>query len=244
MKRRDLEPEESLNPLQKLWHLEEDDFFLGLPSVKEDFVSRSIKRLVLKNQLIFYEGERANSAFYIESGTVKTFRINPDGKECIFFIRTAGEMFGLSEVIGLNIRKANAQALTTCSLHEIKKGEFELLLNRHLSFSKRIMENQAKRIRYLCDQVENLMFYDVSNRLLKLFVYLSYEKLNGSDIYDKPVSVPVRLTQEQIAAMTGSCQQTVSEALKKLKEDGFIEIFHKEIILLQPNRILKCFEMI
>jgi len=237
-------PEDTIYPLSKQWHLEEHDFFSGLLDIKEEFISLSVKRQIPKNQFVFYEGERGASTFYIESGKVKTFRITSCGKECTFFVRSEGEFFGLSEVIGLNVRKANAQALTTCSMFEIKKSEFEGLLSRHLMFAKRVMENQARRIRYLCDQVENLMIFDVSNRLLKLFIYLSYQKLNDSRAYEKPVSVPVILTQEQIASMTGSCQQTVSEALKKLKEDGFIRISHKEIILLEPNKILKCLEMI
>lgn len=236
-------PEEAVNPLYKQWHLEEDDFFRGMPDVKKEFILLSAKMQIPKNQLVFYEGERCDSTFYIESGKVKTFRLTSCGKECTFFIRSAGEIFGLSEVIGLNVRKANAQALSACTLFELKKSEFEGLVGRHVMFAKRVMENQARRIRYLCDQVENLMVSDVSNRLLKLFIYLSYQKLSESS-YEEPVSVPIILTQEQIASMTGSCQQTVSEALKKLKEDGLIKISRREIILLEPHKILKCLEMI
>ncbi|MCL5022924.1 MAG: Crp/Fnr family transcriptional regulator [Nitrospirae bacterium] len=237
-------PQNLHDTLHGQWHLEEHDFFSGLPELKEDFISVSTKRQISRNQFIFCEGERGDSTFYIESGEVKTFRITSSGEECIFFIRTSGDIFGLSEVIGLNIRKANAQALTACSVFEIKKNEFEGLLSRHIAFARKMMEDQAKRIRYLCDQVENLMMCDVSNRLLKLFIYLSYEKLSASLAYEEPVSVPVRLTQEHIASMTGCCQQTVSEVLKRLKEDGYISVSRKEIILLKPKKILKYLEMI
>jgi CRP/FNR family cyclic AMP-dependent transcriptional regulator len=56
---------------------------------------------------------------------------------------------------------------------------------------------------------------------------------------DKPIPIPVKLTQEQIAAMIGSTQQTVSETLKKLKEERLIEISGKEITILNPRDIFE-----
>ncbi|MBA4349193.1 MAG: Crp/Fnr family transcriptional regulator [Thermodesulfovibrio sp.] len=220
------------------WHFTEKDFFRGLPSEKQDFIAVSTPRLIKRNQLIFLEEDKGNSAFYLEEGEVKIYRISPLGKESIVFIRHAGEMFGLAELIGGQKRLCNAQAITKCRLHEIKKADFELLLQRHYSLARRVIEILGKRLRYLGEQIESLMVCDVTNRLLKLLTYLGSYNLFDLSSLDRPIAVPVRLTQEQIAAMIGSCQQTVSETLKKLKEDGVIEISKKEIILLKPKEIL------
>jgi CRP-like cAMP-binding protein len=61
----------------------------------------------------------------------------------------------------------------------------------------------------------------------------------GRDEMNSPIPVSLRLTQEQIAAMIGSTQQTVSETMKRLKEEGMLEVSGKEITLLEPRKILK-----
>jgi CRP/FNR family transcriptional regulator len=66
---------------------------------------------------------------------------------------------------------------------------------------------------------------------------LSCHNLTDHGQISRPITVSLKLTQEQIAAMIGSTQQTVSETLRKLKEDNLIEISGKNIILLDPRKI-------
>lgn len=233
-----------INPLQRKWQLRLDDAFSGMTGLKEEFVSLSSKRVIRKHQFVFCEGERGDSAFYIEEGRIKTFRMASSAKECLFFIRGPGELFGVSEVLGLNIRKVDAEALSDSTLYEIKKARFEFFLKKHADFARRVMEGLASRVRYLCDQIENLMSLDLSKRLLRLFLYLSYHQLNDSLLPNDPVTVPVRLTQEEIALLTGSAQQTISETLTKLKKKGYIKISGKEITLTEPILIMRYCEMI
>jgi CRP-like cAMP-binding protein len=219
------------------WHITERDFFWDLPKEKKEFISLSTLRLVEKNQVLFFPGDTGDSAFYLEEGKVRIFRVTPVGKETIVFIRQPGEMFGLAEILGEQKRVFSAQAITPCRLYEIKKKEFELLLERRFSVARRVIEVLGRRIRYLGEQIESLMISDVPSRLLKLLICLCCHDLSDLKALQKPISLPVKLTQEQMAAMIGSTQQTVSETLKKLREDGLIKISGKEITLLKPQEI-------
>lgn len=221
------------------WHLTEKDFFSGLPSERKDFIALSTQRSVERNQFLFLAGNTGDSAFYLEGGRVRIFRISPFGKEAIVFIRTSGEMFGLAEILGEQKRVFNAQAITPCRLYEIRKKDFEVLLQRHYPVAKRVIEILGGRIRYLGEQIESLMVCNVSTRLLKLLTCLCCHNITDPSVLNRPIPVPVKLTQEQIAAMIGSSQQTVSETLKKMKEDGLIEILGKEITLLKPKEIFE-----
>jgi CRP/FNR family cyclic AMP-dependent transcriptional regulator len=78
------------------------------------------------------------------------------------------------------------------------------------------------------------MASDVTTRVLKLLIYLCYQGLLDSTSWNRPIKVPLKLTQEEIASMTGSCQQTVSEVLKSLKEEGLILVSKREIVLVKP----------
>ncbi len=224
--------------MQLHWHLGEEEFFRNLPMEKGEFLSYSVRRILKKNDLIFAEDEPANSCFYLEEGSVKISRITLWGKEPIIFVRKAGELFGLAEVIEGKKRKCNAQAISSCILYEIKRNDFEDLLSRHYLLARQVIEVLGRRLRYLAEQVENLMVCDVATRLLKLFVYLSYPKLIDADSADSPIVVPVSLTQEQLAACTGSCQQTVSETLKLLQKEGLIQVTKKQVIIMKPFEIM------
>lgn len=220
------------------WHLSEGDFFEGLPQEKEEFTSLARKRTMAKNAFIFVVGDPGDSAFYLESGFVKIFRTSPLGKEPIVFIRKAGELFGLAEVMTGGERKCHAQAISLSHLFEIKKEDYELFLSRHFVLAKRVMAVLGRRLRFLGEQIENLMASDVATRVLKLLIYLCYEGLVDSTSWNRPIKVPVKLTQEEIASLTGSCQQTVSEVLRTLREEGLIVVSKREIVLVKPKEAI------
>lgn len=220
------------------WHLREHDFFEGLTAEKLAFMALAKRRDLKKNDMVFFEEDPGDSCFYLESGLIKIFKITPDGKEPIFFLRRKGEFFGLAEVMEAQPRKANAQAITPAALYEIGKQNFNDLLARHYPLARRVIEVLGRRLRYLGEQVENLMSCDVSTRLAKLLVYLSYDQLTDEDSWERPAQIPVSLTQEQLAAMTGSTQQTVSEMLKKFQEEGLIAVSKRQIVILNPLLLL------
>ena len=230
--------------METMWHLSESDFFSDLPAEREEFMSLATKRAVATRESIFFQGEPAVSAYYLASGSVRIFRIDPWGKECIAFARKTGEMFGLAEVVGIGEkeRRSTAQALSPCSIYEITKADLDLLLSHHYALATRVMDVLGRRIRYLCEQIENLMVCDVTTRLLKILVYLSYPALAEHYSDNEPVTIPVKLTQEHLAAMIGSCQQTVSEILGRLVEDGMIRVDRKGITLLHPAETLSCID--
>ena len=100
------------------------------------------------------------------------------------------------------------------------------------------MKVLGRRLRYLGEQIENLMVCDVNTRMLKLLFYLCSNSLLDRACLTQPIKVPITLTQEQMASLTGSCQQTVSETLKQLQDAGLISISKKEITLLNPLEII------
>jgi CRP/FNR family transcriptional regulator len=107
----------------------------------------------------------------------------------------------------------------------------------HPMLSRRVIEVLGRRIRYLSGQLENLMTCGVPTRLLKLLLCLSHDEI--AQAKGGPADVPVRLTQGQIAAMTGSCQQTVSETLAAFEQQGLIEVSRRRIRLLDPEAIVE-----
>ena len=225
--------------MQAHWHLNENEFFEGLAEEKRLFLDRAVRREFRKRDFVFVEGDPGDSCFLLDKGLVKIFRTSVTGKEPIFFLRRAGELFGLAEVMEGAPRKCNAQALRSSVVYSICKKDFEQLLSERYSLARRVITSLGKRLRYLGEQIENLSACDVSTRILKSLAYLSYDKLIDDSAQGQTTIVPFNLTQEQLASMTGSCQQTISETLRKLQDEGMIRMTGKEITILKPGELLE-----
>lgn len=221
------------------WPFEEQDFFYGLEKEKTIFMSTARRRKYQKNAMVFFEEDPGTSCFYLERGIIKIFKITSAGKEPIYFIRQHGAMFGVAEVIDAKPRKSNAQTLSDCVIWDLRKKDFEKMIEGHPDFSRRIISCLGHRIRYLGDQMESLMVCDVVTRLAKLIVYLAYERISQEEDWECPIVIRKTLTQEQMASMTGSCQQTVSEALKSFQKDGLIEVRKGEITVINPLKLIR-----
>ena len=67
----------------------------------------------------------------------------------------------------------------------------------------------GSRVRYLGDRLSNLATGSVMSRLIKLLISLVYDLLPDAEAWAKPVALPVRISQEQLASMTRStCSPT------------------------------------
>jgi len=220
------------------WHLEVQDAFHCVPDVKEKFLKLSNRKVYSKNEIIFFEEDISTSCYYLEKGIVKIFKATFSGKEPIFFMRHQGEMFGIAEVVGSKKRKCNAQTLTDCVVHILHKRQFEELVKSSPEFALMVISVLGTRIRYLGEQIESLMVCDVSIRLAKLLVYLVFNQLNDPESWKQAVEIEKKITQEQMASVIGSCQQTISKTLKAFQEEGLIEMKRRRIILLNPLALL------
>ena len=224
--------------MERLWYLEERDFFAGLEEERELFLRRATCRKLEKNDIIFFEGDRGDSCFYVASGLVRIFSITESGKEPIFFLRRPGEMFGLAEVLNHFPRRANAQTLMPSDIHVMSSEAFDRLLEENYALARRVITLLGSRVRYLGDRISNLVTGSVLSRLVKVLISLVYEELTDAESWERPVTLPVRISQEQLAAMTGSTQPTVSDLLQKLQKAGLIAIAHRHITILRPLQLL------
>ena len=229
--------------MEKHWHLGEEDFFQDLEDARKTFLSKANRRVLQKKDMIFFEETPGDSCFYLESGLIKIFKISPSGKEPIFFLRRSGELFGLAEVMEGENRKADAQALSPCIIHEVSGTEFERMLAQDYRLARRVIRTLGRRLRYLGEVAGGLMVCDVGTRLAKLLAYLCHEYIASEGGWRQPVTIPFKLTQEQLASMVGSTQQTVSEVLKEYQGQGHIRIDSRQITVMNPLRLLEMVEI-
>lgn len=225
--------------MKNTWHLSEQGFFADLSEeVQAAFFDVAQCRLFKKNEFVFHEGDESKHCYYLKKGSIRIFHFTELGKEPTIFLRNTGELFGLAEIINSTPRQCNAQAIVPSELFAVEKTDFEQLMSQHYQLARKIMNVLGRRLRYLGEQMENLMICDVNTRILKMMLYLVHHAFEKSDP-EQPVTVPLNLSQNQIASMTGSCQQTVSNAIKKMNETGLIRLEKRLLTIDNPAKLME-----
>ncbi|MBT8229689.1 MAG: Crp/Fnr family transcriptional regulator [Bacteroidia bacterium] len=225
--------------MKNTWHLSEQGFFSDLPEeVTSAFFDVAQCKLFKKNEFVFHEGDESKHCYYLNRGSIRIFHFTELGKEPTIFLRNTGELFGLAEIIDSSPRQCNAQAIIPSELFTVEKSDFEQLMSKHYQLTRKIMNVLGRRLRYLGEQMENLMICDVHTRIAKMMLYLVHHAFEKSDP-EQPVTVPLNLSQTQIASMTGSCQQTVSNAIKKMNETGLIRLEKRLLTIKNPAKLME-----
>ena len=67
---------------------------------------------IKKNEIIFHQGEKANTAYLIEAGQVEIYYTNKNHIDTQLTILGQGELFGEMALIDANVRSASARAVS------------------------------------------------------------------------------------------------------------------------------------
>lgn len=84
-----------------------------------------------KKQVVYTEGGKPYRMYYVESGKVKTYKTNDDGKELVIGLYNAGDFFGYMAMLEGTNYKETAETLEDTELAIIPKEDFEQLLNNN-----------------------------------------------------------------------------------------------------------------
>ena len=74
------------------------------------------------NQIVFSQGDLADSVFYIQDGKVKVTVISEQGKEAVVAILGPDEFCGEGCLAGQPRRMATATAITECEIMRLEKA--------------------------------------------------------------------------------------------------------------------------
>lgn len=179
--------------------------------------SRRVVEFV-KKEVIFSQGDPADSVMYVQKGTVKLTVVNEIGKEAVVAIFASGDFFGEGSMAGQKIRMGTATAVVPSTVLIVDKEEMIRVLHAELSLSDRFITYMlARNIRVEADLVDQL-FNSTEKRLARTLLLLArYGK------EDHPEPILQRVSQETLAEMIGTTRSRVNMFMNKFRKMGFIE---------------------
>jgi CRP-like cAMP-binding protein len=170
----------------------------------------------VRKDVIFKQGDAADSVFYIQEGKVSLTVVSKTGKEATLGILSEGDFFGEGSLAGQRLRMGSANAMSDCEILRIDKKAMMLALHREHAFSDLFVAYLLSRnVRYEEDLVDQL-FNSSEKRLARLLLLLAHFGKESA-----PAAIP-KMSQETLAEMIGTTRSRVSFFMNRFREMGFI----------------------
>lgn len=206
--------------------LEQVELFQGL---SEDelaaLAESSITRTFPKNTVVIHENDPSDALFVIESGRVKVYCSDKNGKEFIMNTQGAGDYFGELGLLDDSTRSASVRTVEKSTFCVVHKDDFNRVLESHPGLTRKLIANLASRVRKLTADVKSLALQDVYGRVANVLMDLAEERSDGS------LFINEKLTQQDIADRVGASREMVARILKDLTIGEYIRFEGRHIII-------------
>ena len=192
----------------------------------------STSRRYSRGSLIISEGEEAEGFFVLISGKIKVYKLSPDGKEQILHIISPGETFAEAALFAGSTYPAFAESLIDTRVLFFSKEGFLNLIRKNPQISLNMIASLSHWLRKFVNLVEELSLKDVSSRLSKYLLDLAAKSGRSSE---RGIECELDISKSQLASQLGTISETLSRALRKLRERRIIKVEGKRITILQKE---------
>ena len=202
-----------------------------LPAEAQDTITTAATlRKFEAGQVIYLEGEPAESVFILQSGWVKATRMTREGREQgLLFLRPV-EIFGDIAVFSGTTYPGTTTALEAVEVWAIPSETLLLLVKCYSTFALAVIRKLSERILHYIGLVEDLSLRSVEARLANSL-------LSNAVIHDGHLIVPRRewTTFDEMAVRLGTVRDVLSRAMKTLEAEGYLRVEKQSVILLNPT---------
>jgi len=185
-------------------------------------------RVYKKKSNVYMEGDTAINLVLINSGKIKTYRTNEDGKELITGTFVAGDYIGYNALIQGVEYSESAMTLEETEICLIPKDDFFKLLYGSRDVSNKFIKMLSNNLNDREEKLLHLAYNTVRQRVAEVLLNL-YEQAGEKD---KGYSV----SREDLANMVGTATESVIRSLSDFKNEKLIDIKSGKIFILSvPN---------
>jgi CRP/FNR family transcriptional regulator, global nitrogen regulator len=194
-----------------------------------------------RGEVIFWQDEQGDGLYFLTDGVAKLSRAYSVGKEATLMLVGPWEVFG-DLAFGPTTyqhayQHARAEALTTCWVRKVPKVFVERAMKARpevaLKLAAHLMRSQQNQYE---EMVGYLLPYKVETKLANLLLMLA--RRFGSEELGS-LTIRLRLTHGELAAMILSTRESVTHALSILRRRGTLTTAGGRIVILDPTSLLE-----
>jgi CRP/FNR family cyclic AMP-dependent transcriptional regulator len=183
---------------------------------------------------IFPKGSPGQSLMAVLRGSVKISSLSDSGKEIVFAIFKAGEIFGEIAILDGEERSADATALTDCELLVLNRRDILPVLENRADLCMILLKILCRKLRLTTEQVEDVTFRHLESRVAKALVQLAESAgLHGG----RSPSVELHVSQRELGNMAAGSRESVNKQLQAWHRQGLIDLGKSSIMIRDVEAI-------
>ncbi len=187
-----------------------------------------VKRRFPRQAVLIYQDEPDDRVMLLLDGRVKVARVDHEGRESLLSIRDPGDLVGELAFIDGQPRLATVSALEPVEALVIPSQVFRSYLETVPRVAVVLLEIVSARFRESTVKRSQFGASDTMGRLAARLLELV-------DRYGEPgedgIAVSSPLSQEDLAAWTGASRAGVAEALRGLRELGWVRTGRSQLVV-------------
>ena len=186
------------------------------PADVRRLLSIARRRTFRRGEVVFHEGDPADSLHLVAKGRYAVRITTPLGEEALLALRGPGEAFGELALVsgGEAVRSATVEALEAGETHAVYRREFDGLRREHPRVGEVLVAALADALRRTNVLLLDAYYAPAEKRVLRRL-------LDVTRVYPDGV---VRLTQEGLASLAGASRATVNRVLREEERKGTVEL--------------------
>jgi CRP/FNR family cyclic AMP-dependent transcriptional regulator len=165
--------------------------------------------------VIFSQGDPADSVFYIESGTVKLTAVSTR-KKAIIAILQRGSFFGEGSIAGQPQRICTARSIGQSNVIRLEKDGTVRTLKRDPQFARLFAGYLLSRVVRIEEDLIDQFFNFSERRLARVLL------LFGEITKESKSDSPLKVSQSTLAEMVGTTRPRVSKFMNEFKKKGLV----------------------
>jgi CRP/FNR family cyclic AMP-dependent transcriptional regulator len=176
--------------------------------LRRRFHTRMTFRNYRDKEIVFSQGDPADSVFYVDSGTVKLTAVTTRLQQ--------GSFFGEGCLAGQSRRICTARSIGQSNVVRLQKERTVHTLKRDAHFAALFAEYLLSRVVRIEEDLIDQFFNFSEKRLARVLL------LFGEITKESKSDSPLKVSQSTLAEMVGTTRQRVSKFMNQFKRKGLV----------------------
>ena len=207
--------------LKQLWQVDADAL-----------LERVSHKAMSQSAVIMHEGSAGENVALVLAGRVKLVARGVGERTVVLAIRGPGELVGEMAALGGTRRSATAIADEDVELGFLSGEDFRGYLRDHPDAALVLLRTLVGRMTEATRGLVELATQDSVGRVARRLIELG---ANHGGARTGPYEL--ELTQDELASWTGATRETVSRALRLMRQLGWVSTGHRTITVLDPAAV-------
>jgi len=200
--------------------LRKHHLFSSLPEHDLEQLVQLCRLVKLDNEApLFHQGADAQQFYLVLSGTIKLFRVSPDGLTKVIEVIRQGEAF--AEALMFLQQKAyplNAEAMGKAEVIAIPSQRYKEMILATPECALGVMGNMAMKLHRRINEIEILTLQNTRHRLANYLFGLLSDPAASTGAIELPMA------KQLIASQLAMQPETFSRLIKEMKQQGLISV--------------------